>query len=155
MKFNIAVSSNSTIEELAQICFCQMNIPENIRDYEFTLLFNAEKLNIHDKSTLKEKNIYNCITINIYKNNNLDPNRREGITLKAFVKIINKNNHGFNQVAGTLQLISQFYRILALNIGPIEKLIIKGKEIKNDNRTFSSIGIREDFTCYIQLKQNK
>ena len=75
-----------------------------------------------------------------------------GKYLKVLVKDKN-NNLILEAFAGTLETISLFYNYL-INGCPylnITKIKINQKEIqKNDERTFSSIGIRDDFIVNIE-----
>jgi len=73
------------------------------------------------------------------------------------------DNLEFNFHAGTLQKIKDFYKYLNLYL--IEKKEIKENENlmisignielkKDDEKTFNSLGIRNDFTCIINVKKD-
>ena len=59
---------------------------------------------------------------------------------------------------GTLNQIKDLYSYLENNIndfGEIKTIEIEGKDYKDQqNNTFSSIGIRNDFKCYIKYKKD-
>ena len=87
------------------------------------------------------------------------PHKNPGKHLHVSVKD-EINNAKFNFHAGTLQKIKDFYEYLNLYLIENKKIkenivIYIGKiELKKDEeRTFNSFGIRNDFTCIIKSKQ--
>jgi len=152
------VTPNTSIEELGKIFFNQMKIPQNFwKNYSFR--YNGEIIDIYDKSSISVKgigelnNIINVNEICLYLGN------PEGKIMEVIVmgkrdkedyKIITNSN------AGTLEKISNFYEKMSIFLGDgksIIKMIINGRVFqKNDKSTFSSNGIRENFTCFIEFK---
>ena len=154
---------NTSIEELIKIFYCEMNIPENIREYKFYFLFNGQKLNIHNKNTLCEYGFCDGSLIIVLPSSSFSSNVRKGKTFEVLVKIDCKN-FDIKKNVGTLEKISEFYEYISYKIiyevfaGDINiKIItINGKEIKkNDERTFSSLGIRENCICKIETEKKK
>ena len=120
------------------------------------LLYNAEKLDFNDNSTLLEKGItISCTNIIVEQNQQIN----DGIVChgkRIGLKIYNKETLIINIMIGTLNTIESLYRILEetyfFNNKKIEKLEIGGQELKKDDkRTFSSMGIRNDFICNIEF----
>ena len=56
LKKVLRLTNYTSIKEMIKIILCEMNIPENKPEY-FTFLFNGQKLNIFDESSLIQKNI--------------------------------------------------------------------------------------------------
>ena len=73
------------------------------------------------------------------------------------VLLKNKNNNNKKIDIGTLNTINDFeYKLrLISNNGKIIIIKINGKEIQNNykNKTFSSLGIRENFTCNLNEQE--
>ena len=149
----INITLNTSVEEMIKIFFFEINVPDNKREF-FCLLYNSNRLNFHDKSTLKEKGIKGNCTITVHKNDSLYYNFRDGKTLQVIIK--DKNKEIYKSV-GTLQTIENFCDELSNNLPKVDFLIkINGKEfLKNDKRTFSSVGIRDDFICYVEIIEKK
>ena len=159
-KIILLLEKNMTVEEMMKV-FClriYINLPY-INTIYFT--YNGERL-IYNK-TLDEYNISRsgCSLNTQYwrLNNNLDDYsiiKNPGKHLHACVKD-EIDNLEFNFHAGTLQKIKDFYNYLNLYL--IENKKIKENFIisignlelkKDDERTFNSLGIRNDFTCIIK-----
>ena len=73
--------------------------------------------------------------------------------MEVFAK--NKTELNIKTFTGTLNTIGGFYYQIinrfSCSSKPINKITINGKEIqKDDKRNFSLIGIRENFSCYIE-----
>ena len=151
----INITLNTSVEEMIKIFFFEINVPDNKREY-FCLLYNSNRLNFHDKSTLKEKGIVGNCTITVIKNDTLYYKFGDGKTLQVIIK--DKNKEIYKTVVGTLQTIEDFYNKLSNEFPRFDflKIEINGKEfLKNDRRTFSSVGIRDDFTCYVEIIEKK
>ena len=141
---------------MIKIIFNELFIPENQRK-EYYFLFNVYKLNFYDKSTLEQK-LKDGFGIEFYKSNDLCTNLRNGKNLEVLIrdrnKIIGKG------IAGTLQTIKDFYLDIDENNFKCNNILLKnikinGKELqKDDERTFSSIGIRENFICDVELNKS-
>ena len=73
------------------------------------------------------------------------------------VIIKDKNKEICRSVIGTLQTIEDFCHQFSNMLPKVDFLIkINGKEfLKYDKRTFSSVGIRDDFTCYVEIIEKK
>ena len=140
---------NTSIEEMAKIFFYEMNIPENKRNL-FQLIINGEIIDISDKSSLGKKNITDLSNIVVNRVDILPGFKPIG---KIIEVLFMKNNEIIIKVNfGTLDTINSLYNFVRNNYPKkISKIKIKGKEInKNDERTLSSVGIRDNFTCYIE-----
>ena len=147
---------NTSIEEMIKIFYDELYIPENNKDIYY-FLFNSYKLNPLDKSTLKQNSFKEGITVEIHKS--LNWGFRYGKGLEAIIK--DKNKIIGKRPAGTLQTINNLYLDIDNNMFNCNNLSLKnikinGKEIsKNDKRTLSSIGIRDNFICSIELNKNQ
>ena len=155
---------NMTVEEMMKAFFIYnyINLPLT---YKYKLYFNIHQL--ENNKTLLEYNIKNRIELEILEQRleNMPDEysiiKNPGKHLHASIK--NQiDNLEFKLHAGTLQKIKDFYKYLSLylktfnNKGIEENFIISiGKiELKQDDeRTFNSFGIRNDFTCIIKSKQ--
>ena len=153
-----------TVEEMMKAFFIYnyINLPLT---YKYKLYFNIHQL--ENNKTLLEYNIKNRIELEILEQRleNMPDEysiiKNPGKHLHASIK--NQiDNLEFKLHAGTLQKIKDFYKYLSLylktfnNKGIEENFIISiGKiELKQDDeRTFNSFGIRNDFTCIIKSKQ--
>ena len=151
LKKMLNLTLNTTVEEMIKMISFELNIPTKF-SCNFFFISDREILRIDDKSTLKEKYIRDLQTINILKKDNVFNHRYNGKPLKVLVKDKN-NNLILETFAGTLETISKFYIYLINNYKHlnITKIKINEKEFqKKDERTFSSIGIRDDFTVNIE-----
>ena len=152
LKKVLRLTNYTSIKEMIKILLCEINIPENKARY-FSFLFNGQKLNIFDESSLIQKNIYIGHSILVIDNRNI------GFIIQG--KILNvllkKKNNNIEIDIGTLNTINDFENELGLipNNGKIIIIKINGKEIQNNdkNKTFSSLGIRENFTCNLNEQE--
>ena len=152
MKFTL----ETTVKEMIKMFFFENRIPEKEKK-NFMLLYNGNKLDFNDNSTLLEKGItIGCTNIFVQQNHQIN----NGISChgkKIGLKIYNKETLIVNIMIGTLNTIECLYRFLeeinSANNKKIQKLeMIGGQELKRDDkRTFSSIGIRNDFICKIEF----
>lgn len=147
---------NITIREMINIYFNKMNIPECQRKY-FHFFCDSQELDINDdilKNKIKHPSEISSIRV-YYWSNSHSLYGSEGKNIIALI-YINGRQIG-NRVFGTLELIKNVYKSLEISyLLDILKFKINGKEIqKDDDRTLSSMGIREDFTCDIELKEQK
>ena len=146
---------NTSIEEMLKIFFNELCIPENQRKENY-FLFSGKRLDFYDKSTLFQKGIENGGLIYVCRNNNINhQNLKKGIYLEVLIK--DKNKIIGNVFTGTLHPIKEFYKFIDVNYFKcrLKKIIINGKEFqKDDERTFSSLGIRENFICNVELNEN-
>jgi hypothetical protein len=157
-------AKDTTIKEMVKIFFNEIKIPEINRKY-FILNcngINGDRLDFDDKCILEKSSLnrgdYSDIYVLELKNKYLEIN---GKILKA--NIYSKNELILKFLVGTLGRIKDFYSDLEYSLPGWEHIILKkveinGKELKkDDNRTFSSFGIRENFNCYIEFipKENK
>ena len=129
-----------------------MKISEKFRN-DFYFYYDGITLDFNDISTLFEKNIWNQKTITVLKKENNFSVVVRGKKLK--VSIMNQDGETY---IGTLNQIKELFYILKNNFYPnknIDSVTIKEKKImKDDERTFSSIGIRNDFICNINFNKN-
>jgi hypothetical protein len=152
-----SVTPNTSIEELIKIFFNQMKIPQNFWQNHF-FMYNGKKLDNHDKSSLSEKGIGELNSISAFEIG-LNAGKPEGKIMKVIVKE-KKDKEDYkifaNSITGTLEKISSFYDQISLLLGErksIIKMIINNREVqKDDESTFSSNGIRENFICFIEFK---
>ena len=154
-KKHMLFTLETTVKEMIKIFFFENRIPEKEKK-NFMLFYNGNKLDFNDNSTLLEKGItIGCINIFVQQNHQIN----NGISChgkKIGLKIYNKETLIINIMIGTLNTIECLYRILEetyfANHKKIQKLEIGGQELKRDDkRTFSSIGIRNDFICNIEF----
>ena len=150
IKKKMLFTSETTVKEMIKMFFFEMRIPEKEKK-NFRLIYDASHLDFNDNSTLLEKEFHNLISITVYE---IVPNIiYKGKKIEA--KIYNKEKIISNIIIGTLDTIEQLYLSLEYYIpseySKIKKLEIGGKELKKDDkRTFSSIGINNDFICNIE-----
>jgi len=149
MKFTL----NTTVKEMIKMFFFESKIPEKAKN-NYKILFNGSPLNFNDMFTLGMKGIYDLSNILVIK---LKDNfvSLKGKEIKA--QIYNKENLIITLNLGTLNTIEHFYYYVKNNLpnwGDLKlyKLQIGDHELKKDDkRTFSSIGIRNNFICNIDL----
>jgi hypothetical protein len=147
---NIILTLNTSIKEMCKIYFNEMKIPENKKKL-FKLTISEIEINIYDESSLAQKGIVNGQYIYVEEYCSLYYKIGVGKTITAF--IIYNNKEIFKVNVGTLSQIKNLYNYYIMtNISKkILKIKINGKEIdKNDERTLSSIGIRDNFYCYVE-----
>ncbi len=128
-----------------------MRFPFKLYLKEFYIRYNGITLNLEDKNILYTDSDIKIIFLEIEKR------KSKGKMLVAIIK--NENDILINKFTGTLQNIKNFYKELKAELyGYRYKLmgnpiIIPGEiELKEDDeRTFSSFGIRENFTCKVKL----
>ena len=148
---NLVLSKNITIKEMINKYFWKMKISEKYKN-NFIFTYKASTLDFNDISTLFEKDILNNNKISVTEKNNDCVSVIKGKKLK--VSITNQNELNNTTYIGTLNQIKDLFSQLK-DIYPnydINNIIIEGKELKGDEeQTFSSIGIRENFICNISL----
>ena len=144
-------SPNTKIKEMIKIVLYEMQIPEANKN-EFSFSFNAKTLDNNDNLTLYEKGLMNNSIIIVFQRIISNNENIKGIKLLVNVKF--KNNIILSVYIGTLNTIKDLYILLQNNL--LDKnIIIKNLKINkqkyevDDERTFSSLGIRGDFTCKI------
>ena len=137
---------------MCKIFFYEMNIPDNKRKLFKLKNNNDKKNNISDKSSLA-KITSNDLHIHVYKYHSPDYHFGKGKTIEVLV--MDKNKLIMKSYFGTLGTINDFYNFIRMILPQkkISKIKIEGKEIdKNDERTLSSFGIRDNFTCYVEFE---
>ena len=148
---NIILPKNITIKEMINKYFWKMKISEKYKN-NFIFTYKESTLDLNDISTLFEKDILNNNKISVTEKINDYPNIIKGKKLK--VSIINQKELNYTTYIGTLNQIKDLFSNLK-NIYSdydINSITIEGKELKGDEeKTFSSIGIRENFICSINL----
>ena len=155
-KILIQSTINTTIKEMINLFFNKEYIPECERK-NFNFLYGGEKLDVNDdiiKNKIKDPSKFPLITV---YNNSHSLYGYNGKNIIALIKI--NGNLIATRIFGTLELIKNFYKSIensyCLDILNILKFKINGKEIKKDDeRTLSCIGIREEFTCDIEYKEH-
>ena len=154
-KINRAYQKDATIEEIIKSFLSEMRIPFKLYLKDYYIKSGSRVLHLEDKNVLYEN-------IDGIKLNFLENIKRECHGKLLAVTIKNENNTLTNEfVAGTLQQIKCFYKEIKSKLynnnyklmgNPI---IIPGEiELKQDDeRTFSSIGIRENFICKVKIQR--
>ena len=149
MKFTLDI----TVKEMIKMFLLESKIPEKEKN-NFRFLFNGSPLNVNDMLTLYQKSICDLSLIHVIRHNDFfSPYKGK----KIEAKIYNKENLIMNLEIGTLNTIEQFYNYIEKNspnweVIKIQKLEAGEQELKKDDkRTFSSIGIRNNFICNIYL----
>jgi len=142
-----------TVKEMIKMFLLESKIPEKEKN-NFRFLFDGSRLNVNDMLTLYQKSICHLSVIHVIRLNNCNCFSYKGKKIEA--KIYNKENFIINLRIGTLSTIEQFYNCIKTNFPfwreKIQKLEVGEQELKKDDkRTFSSIGIRNNFICNIYL----
>ena len=154
-QFSKVFPNNISIRQMFQIIFEEMNFEDNIRNSVY-FFYNCFRINTED-NTLLLNFFYNANpTINFYFNNFEDlPGTIFNVTIQ------NNRDLILNFNVGTLEQISDFRRRLNQRIENLRYRIINNPilnpgeiELNEDNeRTFSSKGIRDDCTCRVELTE--
>ena len=156
----LQLEKNMTIEEMMKV-FCIYNYIKWPHIGNHTIIFRSRQLKYN--STLIECNIGEKSELKIYfmpmhGNASYSVIRYLGKHLHVSIKD-EIDNLEFNFHAGTLQKIKDFYKDLDLYFITIGKSKIKESSIiyienielkKDEEKTFNSLGIRNDFTCIIK-----
>jgi hypothetical protein len=158
----LKIPSQITIKQLIEACMIKIRMPFK---YKNQIIFFDSFNNIlfyEDYNLIINRGIYNN---SIIKGCRIDTdNNNDNIKgLKLDVRILdNKNNIIINMKIGSLDQIKTFYNNLELQIvGKFNKILTKviifpeNIELTDyDERVFSQIGIRKDFICYMETKNN-
>lgn len=148
---------NITAKELIKVFCNKMYIPYEKRN-PFNFQIGNSFLNKEDDINP----IIDCNKIYVQKLS-VFPCPFYGKLLKVSLKIKNEKGKTIisNGYAGTLEQIKHFYNNLNKLINSsyeiLESPLIYPEKISinlNDERTFSDIGIRKDFTCNLKIKKN-
>ena len=159
--FNLArvFPNNISIRQMFNIFFKEMNLDKN-KINSLCFLYNGCKINIKDDKILKNmiSNNENITTITFFKNCEFEydiPGKKIEISIE--------NNKGIilDFKVGTLEQISIFRKRLIEKIDELKYKIINNPvlypgniEVEEDNeKTFSSIGIRDDCICKVNLSE--
>ena len=151
---SLTISSHTKIKEMIKIFLYEMKIPEENKN-DFSFIFNGFILKTDERSKLYEKGITSGSIITVTKNNNMTKcNNIEG-------KILNVNAEYKNEIVlvtniGTLNKIKDLCALMENDLSCrnifIKKIKINKKKYeRNDERTFSSLGIVDNFTCKIKV----
>jgi len=167
-RIGLILGENMTFEEMMKLLCLRINIKfhynDNINIINNTQIIYNKELKSYNKTLFKNEIINGNHLIIEYsvlesKSDDYSIIKNPGKHLHVSVKD-EIDNLKFNFHAGTLQKIKDFYKYLNLYL--IEKKGIKENEnliiyignieLKKDNeRTFNSLGIRNDFTCIIKV----
>ena len=156
---SMAFSKKTKIRDMFKMFFQENKVLEKEKQF-YKFLFNSNTLNINDDSPLENIFICNGQTIDVNIMNDENKDTFKGKELKVIIKskgiIFNKISIGtLNQIKDLYDRIEKIYT----NGEKFKKIIAQRFEIKkNDERTFSSVGIRNDFTCtviFINDKENE
>jgi len=143
--------NNISIRQMFIVIFEEMNFEGN--SY---FIYNDSRINKEDDTLLM--NFFSGYYSTIYFNDSM----HEDLPGKIFIVTIQNNNDLIlSFTAGTLEQISNFRRRLNqkieyLNYRITNNPILNPGEIEineSDERTFSSIGIRDDCTCRVELSE--
>lgn len=148
----LKIFPHSRIKTMIKLFLYEMKIPEENKN-DFSFLFNGFKLDTNDNLTLYEKGMNSNSIILVTKNDELTINNNlKGKILKVNVEY--KNEIISRYSIGTLNKIKDLFTMMEIDLGYknifIKEIKINKKKYeRNDERTFSSIGIMENFTCQI------
>ena len=154
--------NNISIKQMFKTFFKEMNLEKNkINSLEF--LYNGYRISPEDDRILKNVLLYGP-NITIY--NTRDIVLKKVIDNHGYGKVFEvsiENNKGItlNFMVGTLEQISDFRKRLNEKVKELKFRIINNPilypgniEVKEDcERTFSSIGIRDDCICKVNLSE--
>jgi len=155
---------DATIIDMIKVFLTEMKIPfKNLK--EFSFIYNGEILNNSKKKELLKDYFQSLSRVEFVQHNLItnDPFNDLKIGKNNLNFNINNyfNNCNYNFTVGTLAQIKEFYnrlKIFLFNYGlenkKIDKVILNPGNIEikiDDERTFSSIGIRENFECKIDF----
>lgn len=151
LKKILSITRNTSIEEMIKILFNSTNIPQSKGENLYTILYNSCKISLQDKSTLNDNNILDGAVFLVILKETLSHKIMKGKTIEVYIK--ENNELIYKTIAGTLQTIKSFNHYIPIHFPEIKRIVnINGKIYdKNDERTFSSIGIRDNFTCNVEL----
>ena len=140
---------------MINLFFNKAYIPKCQRQ-NFVFLYEGKKLEVNDdilKNKIKNPSKNPSITVLYFS----DSYSLYGYKGKNIIALININGRLIaKRIFGTLELIKNFYESIENSyVLDILKFKINGKEIqKDDERTLSCMGIREEFTCDIECKEH-
>ena len=137
--------------EMKKSVLCKMEIPFKFLEH-FLFLFNSGK--IADNEILK--NLYlrggsKVIISEIHFNDIIQVTEGKRIVADIYINDI----WTFSLTFGTLNQIKELHKGIYIRFGSLEAIIYPGEiEVKeNDERTFSEIGIRDNFICKLKTKK--
>jgi hypothetical protein len=154
---SMAFYRKTKIRDMFKMFFQDNKVLEKGKQY-YKFTFNSDTLNINNSSSIES--LFKCdgktINVDIYKTENPNKGKELEVKIKNKGKITQKTSIGtLNQIKSLYFKIEQSFS----NGKQIKRIITKDIEIKkNDERTFSSRGIRNNFTCtviFIDDKENK
>ena len=160
-KFSLIFPFNIKIKDMIHGFFAKNKIPILNRKY-FSFYFNQKSLDLNEENLLINENIINgstiyFISLDINKNSdNMTYLKINFPGKKLNVSLIDKNGELIGKIyASSLQRIKIFYKKLKNYLSQKKNIIFTGKAVilyseiilnKLDERTFSSIGILNDFS---------
>jgi hypothetical protein len=154
---SMTFSKKTKIRDMFKMFFQDNKVLEKGKPY-YKFTFNSDTLNINNSSPIES--LFNCdgktINVDIKKNENTIKGKELEVKIKNKGEIIQKTSIGtLNQIKSLYFKIEQNYS----NGQQIKKIITERIEIKKDDeKTFSSRNIRNNFTCtvyYIDDKENE
>ena len=154
---SMTFSKKTKIRDMFKMFFQDNKVLEKGKPY-YKFTFNSDTLNINNSSPIES--LFKCdgktINVDIAKNENTIKGKELEVKIKNKGKIIQKTSIGtLNQIKSLYFKIEQNYS----NGQQIKRIIIEGIEIKKDDeKTFSSRNIRNNFTCtviFIDDKENE
>ena len=149
---SLGISSHTKIKEMIKIFLYEMKIPEDNKN-DFNFLYNGIFLKTNERLTLYEKGITSISPVIVIKKRNLiNSSKIEGKQLNVNVEY--KKETVLNISIGTLNKIKDLFTLMEIDLSSrnifIKKIKINKKKYeRNDERTFSSVGIVENFTYKI------
>ena len=158
IKMNKTFPKETTTEEIIKSFLSIMKIPIKLYLKQYYIRYNGITLRLEDKNVFNEEipNVtiifFECMRFNIRKGKKLL------VTIKKENEILTDEFF-----VGTLELLKCFYEELKSKLNRnhyklIDNPIIIPGDIelkKDDERTFSSIGIRENFICKVKVEYSK
>ena len=148
-----------TIIDMIKVFLTEMGIPfKNLK--EFSFIYNGEILNKSKKNELLKDCLQDLSRIEFVQHNMVTNDPFNDLKIGKILNF-NINNCNYNFTIGTLAQIKEFYNGLKIFLSnydmrnkKIDKVILNPGNIEirvDDERTFSSIGIRENFECKIDF----
>jgi hypothetical protein len=145
---SMAFYRKTKIRDMFKMFFQDNKVLEKGKQY-YKFTFNSDTLNTNNSSSIES--LFKCdgktINVDIYKTENPNKGKELEVKIKNKGKITQKTSIGtLNQIKSLYFKIEQSFS----NGKQIKRIITKDIEIKkNDERTFSSRGIRNNFTCTV------
>jgi hypothetical protein len=157
-KNTIIIPNNIKVKDLLLCFFAKNKIPKSNRKY-FSFLCSGKNLDLNNENLLNDERIRDGCKIQVSTHdikNDMEYSKKEFPGKKLNVSLRDKNDVLIGDIyASSLQRIKIFYKKLKNYLSQKKNIIFTGKAVilyseiilnKLDERTFSSIGILNDFS---------